>query len=84
MSEDSAQADGLHDLRQQLAVALQHIAEQQRAITDLGRRLEQSLAVGGVAPGTAVGTVPVAAAARHDQPWAVDTGMAPLSSEPTV
>ena len=84
MSEDSAQADELHDLRQQLAVALQHIAEQQRAITDLGRRLEQSLAVGEAAPGTVVGAVPVTAAARHDQPSAADAGMAPLSSEPTV
>ena len=84
MSDDSAQAEELHDLREQLAVALQHIAEQQRAIADLGRRLEESLAVGGGAPGAIMGAVPGMAAARHDQPPVPDNGMAPQSPEPTV
>lgn len=78
MSEDSAQSEELHDLRQQLATALQHIAEQQRAIADLGRRLEQSLSAGGEAPGAIGGATPGTAAGRHGRLPVVDADVTPV------
>ena len=74
MSDDGTQAEELYDLRRQLADALQRNVEQQQAIADLGRRLEQSLSAGtGVS--RAIGeAAPGSAADEQHGPSAVGTG----------
>ena len=67
MSDDSAQSEELHDLRRQLAEALQRITEQQHVIDGLGRRLERSLSAGSGEPGPAADTAAASVTNERDR-----------------
>ncbi|KAF0311231.1 hypothetical protein FJT64_017906 [Amphibalanus amphitrite] len=73
---DSNRAEELHELREQLATALQRITEQQQSIRDLSRRLELSLTSAAAAPGTAGVPVPESADNRGTPAPAVLSGAA--------
>ncbi|KAF0296938.1 hypothetical protein FJT64_005678 [Amphibalanus amphitrite] len=73
---DSNRAEELHELREQLATALQRITEQQQSIRDLSRRLELSLTSAAAAPGTAGVPVPESADNRGTPAPAASSGAA--------
>ena len=85
MSDDNAQMEELHDLRRQLAEALQRITEQQHVIDGLGRRLERSLSAGSGEPGPAAGTAAASVTNERDRTSATAMTVATgTTGEPTT